>query len=186
VRELQRKLKASGFDPGAADGVYGQRTVAAVRAFQAARGLAVDGVAGPRTLGALSAAGPAPVRPEDSFSGSTRTYKARGTAYFPDNDPIEGGFVDRKGNKLNTLEDHLAGKAPFVSVAMDATTFPYGTKLRIPELEQRYGRRIDFRVVDTGSAFRGKGTSRIDVCVKNRAASFNPTINGPLSLVVER
>lgn len=70
-----------------------------------------------------------------------------------------------------------------VSVAMDSKAFPYGTKLRIPELEAKYGKQIDFRVVDTGGAFKGKGTSRIDVCTANRKASLDPTINGPLTLV---
>ena len=61
--------------------------------------------------------------------------------------------------------------------------FPYGTRLRIPELEAKYGRPIEFRVVDTGGAFKGKGTSRIDICTANRRASVEATINGPLTLV---
>ena len=89
---------------------------------------------------------------------------------------MEGGFFDRKGKPLHTLQDYLAGKAPFVSVAMDSKAFPYGTKLRIPELEKKYGQKIDFRVVDTGGAFKGKGTSRIDICTANRRASLDPVI----------
>ena len=54
--------------------------------------------------------------------------------------------------------------------------------LRIKELETKYGRPIEFRVVDTGGAFRGKGRSRIDVCVKNKTASFDATINGTLHI----
>lgn len=114
---------------------------------------------------------------------AARTYPARGTGYYPDRSAMEGGFVDRKGKPLHTLQDFLAGKASYVSVAMDSTAFPYGTKLRIPELEAKYGRPIEFRVVDTGGAFRGKGTSRIDICTANRQASLDPTINGPLHLV---
>ena len=49
VTHLQRTLRSRGFDPGPADGHFGQRTLSAVRRFQAARGLAVDGVVGPFT-----------------------------------------------------------------------------------------------------------------------------------------
>jgi 3D (Asp-Asp-Asp) domain-containing protein len=99
---------------------------------------------------------------------------------------MEGGFQDRKGKPLHTLQDYLAGKAPYVSVAMDSKSFPYGQKLRIPELEKKYGRPIEFRVVDTGGAFKGKGTSRIDICTANRKASLDPTVNGKLTLVPQK
>jgi hypothetical protein len=57
VEQLQLKLKAAGYDPGAVDGNYGQHTAAAVLAFQADRpDLDDDGVAGPMTLGSLDAA----------------------------------------------------------------------------------------------------------------------------------
>ncbi|MFN8611157.1 MAG: hypothetical protein U0931_26675 [Vulcanimicrobiota bacterium] len=112
-----------------------------------------------------------------------KTAKATGTGYYPDSSAMEGGYVDRKGKKLNTLQDFLAGKADYVSVAMDKNeNIPYGTKLRIPELEKKYGRPIEFRVVDTGGAFTGKGSSRIDICTANEKASTDPTINGPLTL----
>lgn len=50
VRALQERLAAHGFDPGAADGIFGDTTLAALLAFQRARGLAADGMAGPLTL----------------------------------------------------------------------------------------------------------------------------------------
>ena len=31
-------------------------------------------------------------------------YHARGTAYYPDDSPIEGGFFDMKGARLHTLQ----------------------------------------------------------------------------------
>jgi cell wall-associated NlpC family hydrolase len=55
VRWVQRRLQVHDFDPGPADGVFGPRTDAAVRAFQRAKGLAPDGIVGPHTRQALSA-----------------------------------------------------------------------------------------------------------------------------------
>ncbi|MCA3506478.1 MAG: lytic murein transglycosylase [Rhodobacter sp.] len=48
--ELQRRLAAAGFDPGAADGRIGPNTIAAVRAFQRSIGAVPDGYA---SLGVL-------------------------------------------------------------------------------------------------------------------------------------
>jgi hypothetical protein len=118
---------------------------------------------------------------QSRFSGGQA--QARGTGYYPDSSAMEGGYVDRKGKKLNTLQDFLEGRAPYVSVAMDHTCgIPYGQPLRIAELEKKYGRPIPFRVVDTGGAFKGRGTGRIDICTRNRQASLDPTVNGPLTL----
>ena len=54
VADLQRKLIARGFMSGAADGVCGEKTVAAIRNFQASEGLEADGVAGILTLSRLN------------------------------------------------------------------------------------------------------------------------------------
>ncbi|MBO4897821.1 MAG: spore cortex-lytic enzyme [Clostridia bacterium] len=50
VYNIQRRLKAWGYYYGDIDGIYGSRTVAAVKKFQSANGLAPDGIAGPATL----------------------------------------------------------------------------------------------------------------------------------------
>lgn len=186
VRAVQQALSDQGFDPGGVDGVAGPKTRAAIVAFQKANGLVADGIAGPKTRAALFAtsSGTAPAPAGDGFEPPKGpSYRARGTGYYPDSSALEGGFVDRKGAPLHTLQDFLSGKAPYVSVAMDSHAFPYGTQLRIPELEAKYGRAIPFRAVDTGGAFVGKGTSRIDICTANARASLDPTINGPLTLV---
>ena len=56
IRELQQALTAAGYDPGPADGTYGEQTEAAVVAFQQANGLSVDGRVGPETAAALNSA----------------------------------------------------------------------------------------------------------------------------------
>jgi putative chitinase len=69
VVELQRKLAAHGFSPGAADGVLGPGTEAAVMAFQEARRLGADGVVGPKTWAALAAAPSRPTKPDPKTGG---------------------------------------------------------------------------------------------------------------------
>ena len=56
VTKLQTFLNSQGYDCGTADGIFGAKTEAAVRAFQADNGLAVDGIAGKATQEALYAA----------------------------------------------------------------------------------------------------------------------------------
>jgi carboxyl-terminal processing protease len=44
IQQAQLQLKTAGFDPGRADGVFDERTSAAVRKYQAANGLPVSGL----------------------------------------------------------------------------------------------------------------------------------------------
>ena len=55
VEDLQRRLKAAGYDPGEVDGEYGPNTEAAVKALQKDAGILVDGEFGPDSLKALTA-----------------------------------------------------------------------------------------------------------------------------------
>lgn len=53
VRQIQQKLANWGYYNYEIDGIYGSRTVAAVKKFQQKNGLAADGICGSRTLSAL-------------------------------------------------------------------------------------------------------------------------------------
>ncbi len=53
VKELQRRLRQWGYYTGAVDGVFGSKTLTAVKLFQRKNGLAADGVVGKKTLAAL-------------------------------------------------------------------------------------------------------------------------------------
>ena len=53
VRALQTRLNQLGYDCGTIDGVFGPKTLAAVKAFQTAKLLTVDGMVGSQTWGAL-------------------------------------------------------------------------------------------------------------------------------------
>jgi len=85
--------------------------------------------------------------------------KVRATGYWPytareDEKKMEGGTNDRKGKPIITLEQHLADPAryPYVSVSGDDALWPYGQRISIDAWP-----RAVFRVVDTGSHFRGAG-----------------------------
>lgn len=53
VRQIQQKLLNWGYYSGTVDGIYGSRTVDAVKFFQCKNGLTIDGKCGPATLRAL-------------------------------------------------------------------------------------------------------------------------------------
>lgn len=53
VKQIQTKLKRWGYYNGNIDGIYGSKTVAAVKSFQSKNGLTVDGIAGKKTLEAM-------------------------------------------------------------------------------------------------------------------------------------
>ncbi len=65
VRDLQEHLNRLGYDCGTADGKFGNKTVAAVKRFQADHGLDADGVVGRKTWAAL----------EDADAEKEPTYK---------------------------------------------------------------------------------------------------------------
>ncbi len=53
VKEVQRRLKQWGYYDGPVDGIYGAKTVEAVKKFQRKNGLTADGIAGKSTYQAL-------------------------------------------------------------------------------------------------------------------------------------
>jgi len=67
VKTLQKKLKNWGYYKGMVDGIYGAKTVEAVKYFQRRNGLTVDGIAGNKTLVAMGIS-------TSSSSGATSSY----------------------------------------------------------------------------------------------------------------
>lgn len=72
VASLQRELKAAGINPGPVDGIFGPKTEAAVKQYQAKQRLQVDGKAGTHTWHALHTDGFDPPK-------SSKTAPAAGT-----------------------------------------------------------------------------------------------------------
>lgn len=111
VKQFQTAVKANGFDPGAIDGIYGAKSVAACKAFQQAKGLSVDGMCGPKTWAAL-----------DAQSGGTKPqsehFKLSEWRCNDGQDVPEKyyGNLQRLMNKLEELRSYVGNK-PIVIVS---------------------------------------------------------------------
>ena len=109
VKQLQENLIQLGYLTGKADGVYGVKTVAAVRAFQKANGLTSDGVAGKATQQLLYGGN------AKAAEKATPTPAAKNT----DTAEISSGTLKRgsTGSEVRTLQNklielgYLTGKA---------------------------------------------------------------------------
>ncbi len=74
VKTMQTKLKKWGYYTGTIDGVFGPKTLAAVKLFQKRNNLTVDGIVGAKTLAALG------------MSSSTSTTKPTSNTSYSDSD----------------------------------------------------------------------------------------------------
>ncbi len=83
VKTMQTKLKEMGFYSGELTGNVGEKTEAAIKAFQSKHGLTADGVAGPQTLAKIDAEYASRGNGDDSSSsgsGSSLSEGSKGTA----------------------------------------------------------------------------------------------------------
>ncbi|MFJ3582815.1 peptidoglycan-binding protein [Streptomyces sp. NPDC090127] len=92
VTAAQTLLNAQGFAAGTADGVFGTRTVTAVKAFQSARGLPADGIIGRQSWTALLSAGTKPVLREGSSGADVKRLQRSLTAALGRTVGIDGSF----------------------------------------------------------------------------------------------
>lgn len=124
VRRLQADLAALGYHAGAVDGVFGQRTRAAVMALQADHALIADGVVGPQTWAAMDKAQPARAR-----FASVDSLRDSGSGTIADADRAEavakaGAGVVLGGVGLDTAMevagklDGLSGLLPSLQAAL--------------------------------------------------------------------
>ena len=80
VKALQQALISLNYLSGRADGIFGNKTETAVRAFQSAKGLTVDGLAGRKTLKALESGGSAQSASSSSSSASSSSSSSSSSA----------------------------------------------------------------------------------------------------------
>lgn len=84
---------------------------------------------------------------------------------------LEESSLDAQGKRLCTLEAFLDGDVPFVSIACDLTAFPYGTPLRLPDLEAEVGRQVPLIAVAETSRTQGIGRLLVELCVSDVTAA---------------
>jgi flagellum-specific peptidoglycan hydrolase FlgJ len=130
VASLQNSLRAAGFNPGKTDGLFGPKTQAALRGYQASKGLKADGLAGPKTFGALRNADsfqPRPATPRPATTPAPATpAPAQSTA------PISG--LPRTGN---AFMDRIAADAV---ASQRRTGVPASVTMAQAALESNWGK----------------------------------------------
>ena len=157
VQHVQELLIKGGYLAGAADGVAGPLTRAAIEACQKEHGLTVDGICGAATYRALSggaeydpvALGIHEERPHEVSRGGGRALYVSATAYSA-HDP---------GNGNRTATGTLVRRGV---IAVDPSVIPLGTRVFIPG----YGEAV---AEDIGGAIHGQ---RIDVAFDTHAEAL--------------
>jgi peptidoglycan hydrolase-like protein with peptidoglycan-binding domain len=98
VVQLQQKLKQIGTacDPGPIDGMFGQTTYLAVKAFQNSKGLVADGVAGTKTLAML---GLIPADTDETTFKDLKVKAPSGVIF----ELVDGAKISFDSNKLRFL-----------------------------------------------------------------------------------
>ncbi|KAK2575089.1 hypothetical protein KPH14_008819 [Odynerus spinipes] len=109
------------------------------------------------------------------------------TAYYPDySSDNETDYLDSRGKKLRTLQDFIDGRETFVTASIDliGTGLKYASNLCVPELNEHFGRRIPLQARDFASNVKGKRFSRLDICVRTDADSYDSAVNRLVTLYV--
>ena len=147
VTVLQNALNVLGYSVGKADGNYGAKTVAALKAFQKAAGLKADGIAGTKTLQALA-----------SRSGSSTSSSSSSTAPGTFDAPSGTLKPADTGTQVEALQRELNGLGYTVGT-IDGTYGP-ATVSAVKAFQQANGLTPDGVVGSkTLAALRAKATS---------------------------
>lgn len=150
VRELQVKLAAMGFDPGPADGTFGEMTKTAVMLLQQAKKMPADGIVGSNTIQLIngSSSGGDVSRGYDRPERYSKVLEMKAYAYSAES---AGGNITATGTLLRRGV-----------VAVDRRVIPLGTKMYI----EGYGYAV---AEDTGGAIIG---NKIDVAMQTTAECY--------------
>ncbi|MFP4004946.1 MAG: lytic murein transglycosylase, partial [Alphaproteobacteria bacterium] len=126
--EIQRRLKALGYEVTKVDGVLGRETRKAIRAFQKDRGEVADGYATPDLLAALRSAGPAETASaepaaEDGTTDGQDAPQAAETAMMDASEAGPEGAAAGAGSDADRAEGvaQTAAEEPLAVAAADET-----------------------------------------------------------------
>jgi len=108
VRDIQKALADQGYKPGVPDGVWGKRSIAALRAYQTANGLPPTGGADQATIDRLFPSPPAIEDQKPSVAGST-SEKVPPLSKVPEGEPKPLGPIG--GSTSGTAEPAAEVKA---------------------------------------------------------------------------
>lgn len=111
VKKMQTALKNKGYYTMKIDGVFGNGTLSAVKAFQKGNGLKVDGIAGPKTLTKLYASGSGSTPKPSSKTKPTATPKPTAKSTIPEKvQSLLNSIVKSSGASCGTLVLSKKGK----------------------------------------------------------------------------
>jgi putative chitinase len=180
VKRLQQALKDKGLYTGPIDGAFGPGTEAAVRAFQASKGLGADGVAGPVTKAALGIIVP----PGPDISGSVTVDKVM--SMMPDTS--RAGVAANLPNVLAALKADQLSDRCMVLMALATIYVETGQFKPLGEFQSSFntspgGRPYDLyddradlgnRGAPDGATFKGRGF--VQVTGRNNYAKYGAMV----------
>ena len=165
VAELQTRLQAHGFPPGAIDGDFGPGTEAAVIAFQKSEGLVPDGVVGASTAEALgfpaAALPPPPAMPNVTVAVVSKMFPATPLAHINSNLPHVLAALVAAGltsvpivlAALATIRAETEGFQPISEFQSRFNTGPNGPPFGLYDNRRDLGNRGP----PDGASFKGRG-----------------------------
>jgi len=142
VVNLQNFLNKQGYNAGKADGIFGNQTLNAVKAYQRAKGLSADGIVGPKTWGTIN--GGATARPTSSSNTTiTRPGVPQYETWTPDlkSKPNAPTYVEYKPDYSNRpdipeVPDDLKNPQPFNPNISMADMIEQARQVLLPQYER--------------------------------------------------
>ncbi|KAL6261559.1 hypothetical protein P5V15_006646 [Pogonomyrmex californicus] len=96
--------------------------------------------------------------------------------------------LDDRGKMLNTLQDYLDGRVPYVTVAGNLRSgIPYGTKVCIERLNEQFGKQIHLQIrdqVDCENNDTALDFSKLEICVRTEEDTYDIYLNNLVTIYI--